>query len=169
MLNAFGIGLPNALPQAGGTADAVLSDGQSVARRGAAVEQVAVRLQVAVKQGQNRINIRLHPAELGRVEVKLDLAEDGPLRAVLIAERSDTLELLQRDAGQLERTLAQAGLKLDSGSLNFSLQGQAHDGDGTGEKGSTGAGSGHSDAGDEDLSVPDGRWSIHDGVLDLVI
>ncbi len=167
--NAFGMALPNALPQVGGTADPFLIDGQSVARRGAAVEQVAVRLQVAAKQGQNHINIRLHPAELGRVEVKLDLTEDGPLRAVLIAERSDTLELLQRDAGQLERTLAQAGLKLDSGSLNFGLQGQAHDGDGTEQKGSTGPGSDRSEVGDEDQLTPDMRWSIHDGVLDLVV
>ena len=58
--------------------------------------------------------------------------------------------MLQRDASQLERILAQAGLKLDSGSLNFGLQGQAHDGDGTGEQGSTGAESGHSDAAGED-------------------
>ena len=168
-LNALGLAAPNAVPQSGGAVDPIHSDSRTAARGGPAVEQIAVRIQVAAKQGQDHINIRLHPADLGRVEVKLDLTEDGPLRAVLIAERSDTLELLQRDAGQLERSLAQAGLKLDSGSLNFGLQNQANDGDGTRETGSAGAEPDHSEAGNENRPVPDGRWSTHDGVLDLVV
>src|SRR3546814_9399756 len=66
----------------------------------------------------------LHPAELGRIEVKLENASDGTLRAVISAERTETLDLLQRDARGLERALQEAGVKTDSGSLSFNLRGQ---------------------------------------------
>jgi flagellar hook-length control protein FliK len=89
-------------------------------------EQIAVQVQRAQVAGQEQINIKLHPAELGRIEVKLEHASDGTLRAVISAERSETLDLLQRDARGLERALQDAGVKTDSGSLNFSLRGQGH-------------------------------------------
>src|SRR3546814_11737514 len=66
----------------------------------------------------------LHPAELGRIEVKLENASDGTLRAVISAERPETLDLLQRDARGLERALQDAGVQTDSGSLRFNLRSQ---------------------------------------------
>src|SRR3546814_837329 len=87
-------------------------------------EQIAVQVQRAQVAGQEQINIKLHPAELGRIEVKLENASDGTLRAVISAERSETLDLLQRDARGLERALQEAGVKTDSGSLSFNLRGQ---------------------------------------------
>src|SRR3546814_6284200 len=85
----------------------------------------------------------LHPAELGRIEVKLENASDGTLRAVISAERSETLDLLQRDARGLERALQEAGVKTDSGSLSFNLRGQ---GQGQ-EQRAEGNGRGRADAG----------------------
>src|SRR3546814_18557062 len=76
------------------------------------------------RSGQDQISIKLHPAELGRIEVKLENASDGTLRAVISAERTETLDLLQRDARGLERALQAAGVKTDSGSLSFNLRGQ---------------------------------------------
>ncbi|MGF1630239.1 MAG: flagellar hook-length control protein FliK [Kiloniellaceae bacterium] len=87
-------------------------------------EQIAIQVQRAQVAGQEQINIKLHPAELGRIEVKLEHASDGTLRAVISAERPETLDLLQRDARGLERALQDAGVKTDSGSLNFNLRGQ---------------------------------------------
>jgi flagellar hook-length control protein FliK len=89
-------------------------------------EQIAIQVQRAQVAGQEKVTIKLHPAELGRIEVKLEHSSDGTLRAVLSAERPETLDLLQRDARGLERALQEAGLKTDSGSLNFSLRGQSH-------------------------------------------
>ncbi len=135
-------------------------------------EQIAIQVQRAQVAGQERISIKLHPAELGRIEVRLENASDGTLRAVISAERSETLDLLQRDARGLERALQEAGVKTDSGSLNFSLRGN---GQGQGQQAEGNGGSGHSGAGDQGGSdgadaVPDPTQpyaSSHDGTLDI--
>ena len=82
-------------------------------------DQVSLHIQKAAGGGQDKINIKLNPAELGRVEVRMETTESGTLRAVVMAERPEALELLQRDARGLERSLQDAGLKTDSQSLAF--------------------------------------------------
>jgi flagellar hook-length control protein FliK len=89
------------------------------------VNQVAVNIQRAVAAGQDRIRISLHPAELGKIDVKLDIGNDGAVKAVITIERPETFELLQRDARGLEKALQEAGLKTDSGSLSFNLKGES--------------------------------------------
>jgi flagellar hook-length control protein FliK len=91
-------------------------------------EQVAVHVQRALREGTGKISIQLSPAELGRVEVKLEIDEDKRVTAAVTVERASTLELLQRDARNLERALHDAGLKMDGGALSFSL-GQSSDQD----------------------------------------
>lgn len=86
--------------------------------------QVAVNIQRAVAAGQDRIRITLHPAELGQIDVKLSLSNDGAVKAIVSIERPETFELLQRDARGLEKALQDAGLKTDSGSLSFNLKGE---------------------------------------------
>jgi flagellar hook-length control protein FliK len=85
--------------------------------------QVAVQIQKAIGEGNDRISIQLKPAELGRVEVRLDVASDGRVTAVVTADRADTLDLLQRDARILQSSLQDAGLQADSNSLSFELKG----------------------------------------------
>lgn len=87
-----------------------------------AVEQVAVRVQRAIADGAERIAIQLRPAALGQVDINLEVTHDGRVAAVVMADKADTLEMLQRDARQLERALADAGLRADSGSLSFNLR-----------------------------------------------
>ncbi|MCH7887693.1 MAG: flagellar hook-length control protein FliK [Proteobacteria bacterium] len=89
-------------------------------------EQVALQLQIAIRKGLDRITIQLKPAALGTINITLDVASDGRVSAVIAADRSDTLELLQRDARGLERALQDAGLRTDSGSLSFNLRGDGH-------------------------------------------
>lgn len=86
-------------------------------------EQIAVQVQKAVAQGQDRITIQLKPADLGRVEIKLDVMQDGRVAATIVADRPETLDLLQRDARGLQQALQDAGLKANSGSLSFNLGG----------------------------------------------
>ncbi len=69
-------------------------------------------------------DIRLDPADLGRIDVKLSIDESGKTSAHLSAEKPQTLELLQRDAPTLTRTLKDSGLELSQNGLNFSLKGQ---------------------------------------------
>lgn len=102
------------------------------------LDQVAVQIARAAATGADHINIKLKPAALGQVEVKLELTHDGRVAAVISADRSDTLDLLQRDAKALERALADAGLKTDSNSLQFNLRGE--NGRGQGNENSMNAG-----------------------------
>ena len=75
----------------------------------------------------DRIKIELHPAELGRVDVRMEIGPSGHVQAVFAADRPQTMELLQRDARQLERALQDAGLNVGSGSLSFDLRGQGRE------------------------------------------
>ncbi len=88
------------------------------------VDQFAVHVARAAATGVDHISIKLKPASLGQVEVKLEITHDGRIAAVVTAERSETLDMLQRDARALERALQEAGLKTDSNSLQFNLHGK---------------------------------------------
>ena len=72
----------------------------------------------------------------GRWRKDVTVAESPPpgfrYDPMAFVERSETLDLLQRDARSLERALNDAGLKADSGSLEFNLRG---DGDAQAEGG----------------------------------
>ncbi len=89
-----------------------------------ALDQIAVDIKKAIAAGKDQITINLKPAELGRIEVKLDVGEDGLVSAQVRADRPETLELLQRDARGLERALQDAGLRADPGTLSFGLRGE---------------------------------------------
>lgn len=95
----------------------------------AATNQVSVQLSKAIQNGDNKIKIQLRPQELGRVEVKLEIANDGRAKAMIIAERSETLDILQKDVRVLERALQDAGLKTDQNSLSFDLHGRKDNSD----------------------------------------
>ncbi|WP_114857542.1 flagellar hook-length control protein FliK [Azospirillum brasilense] len=87
-------------------------------------DQVAVHISKNVSDGNDQFTINLRPAELGRIDIKLEIGQDGRVTASVAVEKAQTLELLQRDSRNLERALQDAGLKADSNSLNFSLRGE---------------------------------------------
>ncbi len=65
--------------------------------------------------------IRLNPAELGRIQVRIDRTADGPSRISLSVERPDTLLMLVRDQPQLHRALDLAGIPPDGRTVQFQL------------------------------------------------
>lgn len=89
-----------------------------------AADQVTVKITQAVAEGMDKIRIKLHPAELGKVAVEMDVRDDGKTHVKIIADKSETLELLRRDHADLSRALREVGMKADSGSLEFSLRGE---------------------------------------------
>ena len=117
---------------------------QNPARANAPVDQVAFQIQRSVANGTNKITMQMDPAELGRVSVALEFSEDGTVRAVVAADRPETMELLQRDSKALERALNNAGLRTDSDSLSFDMRGQGRDGE-SGEAGGRGDDAGGTD------------------------
>ena len=86
-------------------------------------EQIAVKIRQAVGEGADNINIKLNPHELGRVEVRLEMSKDGGIVATVLADRQETLDMLQKDSRGLERALNDAGLRTDAASLNYGLRG----------------------------------------------
>ena len=104
------------------------------------VDQVIVHLRTALDQGIDRLDIRLKPASLGHITMKLDVSGNGHVTAVITADRPDTLNMLQRDARGLERALHDAGLQTNQGSLDFNLRG---DGRFAGQQGGSGGFAGY--------------------------
>jgi chemotaxis protein MotD len=88
------------------------------------VAGLAVEIVARARDGQNSFEIRLDPPELGRIDVHLRVDRDGNVSSRLIVERSETLDLLRRDAPALERALQNAGLKTGEQGLEFSLRDQ---------------------------------------------
>ena len=68
--------------------------------------------------------IRLDPAELGKIEVRLRMDEARQLSADVTADQPATLELLRRDSDNLTRALNDAGFRADDQSLRFDQRGQ---------------------------------------------
>ena len=89
-------------------------------------DQIAVQMNKSIAAGQDRFTVRLNPAELGRIEVRVDMSSDGRMTASFHVDQPATLDLLQRDQRGLERALSDAGIKTDSSSLNFNLRGDGN-------------------------------------------
>jgi Meckel syndrome type 1 protein len=79
-----------------------------------------VVVSLALGRGDEALTISLDPGELGRVEVSIGQGKDGG-QVRIVAERPETLALLQRDQRELDRALTQAGLGDVARSLSFSL------------------------------------------------
>ena len=132
-------GLP---PQASARAEIVagprvVQAGYQTSQQQLNLPQLAFEVVRQVHAGNTRFQLRLDPPELGRIDVRLDIDKVGQVHARLMVEKSETLDLMQRDQRALERALQQAGLDGTKTNLEFSLkqnpfsgqQGQ-HGGDG---------------------------------------
>lgn len=84
-------------------------------------QTMAAQIAQRFNEGSRVFDIRMDPPELGRVEVRLEVGKDNSVRAVLTAERTETLAELQRSARELERALTEAGLDVGEDALSFSL------------------------------------------------
>jgi len=93
--------------------------------------EAGVAIARRIVDGGQEVTLRLNPAELGRIEVRIGF-EDGTLRATMRAESAVALDLLRRDSGNLSQALDQAGVRSDAGSLRFesSAGGSSHQGSG---------------------------------------
>ncbi len=86
------------------------------------IEQVKVNITKSAVKGVDKIDISLKPEELGHIEIKMHLAKNGRLQAEIIASRPETMEMLQKEAQNLQRSFEEAGFQTDENSLNFSCR-----------------------------------------------
>lgn len=131
------------------------------------VDQLSIRLAHAAADGKRAIQVHLHPAELGSIDVKMQWQGDR-LTAQFTVDRPETLAMLRSDQPALERTLSQAGINLDSGSLSFSLRQQHGNASGSGQGSAAPAlaadGADAGDGGTTDLPL---GQIVRDGILSI--
>ncbi|MCU4181074.1 flagellar hook-length control protein FliK [Bosea sp. BH3] len=103
---------------------AAAAAGQGTTATGAPtpVHLVPIEIGLRAMSGAKQFDIRLDPAELGRVDVNLSISDSGEVSARLVVDRVETLHLLQRDARTLERAFEQAGLKPSDGGVDITLR-----------------------------------------------
>ena len=104
-------------------ANTALADSAPVPLNGLAAD-IALR----AAGGNSRFEIRLDPAELGRIDVRLDVDKHGNVTSHLTVERPATLDMLRNDAPRLQQALEDAGLKTGDSGLQFSLRDQSSSG-----------------------------------------
>jgi hypothetical protein len=103
---------------------AAAKDGTSLAAVTVPLDGLAVEIAARASHGHNRFEIRLDPPELGRIDVRLDIDRSGQVTSRRVVERTETLDVLRRDAHQLERALQDAGLQTANNGLQFTLRDQ---------------------------------------------
>jgi flagellar hook-length control protein FliK len=103
------------------------------------VHRVQALVELAVSRGAASANLELHPAELGRVSVRLRSVAGGGLTASMSVDRPEALQALQQAADQLRKTLEERGVEVVR--LEIGLSAQAR-----GDEAKTGAGSDGRDA-----------------------
>jgi flagellar hook-length control protein FliK len=95
---------------------------------------LAVEIAASVKSGKSSFEIRLDPADLGRIDVRIDVDRNGQVTSHLTVEKPETLSMLRQDAPQLQRQLDDAGFKTGSDGLQFSLRDQSSSGQNNGNE-----------------------------------
>lgn len=93
------------------------------ARAGQIGRDMGVEIARQVKAGKEVVLVRLDPAEMGRIDVRLSFDRDGTLRAVMAADSPAALDMLRREAGDLSRALTDAGVRADTQSFRFDSRG----------------------------------------------
>jgi len=71
--------------------------------------------------GEHRMTLRLDPAELGHLEIRIERSAEAPARVSITVERAETLTLLLRDQARLEQALDQAGIPAAGRHVTFQV------------------------------------------------
>jgi hypothetical protein len=98
------------------------------------LNSLALQIAVTAQSGKSRFEIRLDPAELGRIDVRIDVDRHGQVTSHLTVEKPETLAMLRQDAPQLQRALDNAGFKTGDSGLQFSLRDQSSSGQNSGNE-----------------------------------
>ena len=86
------------------------------------VDQVKVNITKSAVKGVDNIDIQLKPEDLGHIQIKMQISKDGKLQAHIVSSRPETMEILQKEAQNLEKAFNDAGFQTDEGSLSFSFR-----------------------------------------------
>jgi hypothetical protein len=116
-------------PQAGAPAGAPVAPRAT----GETVSRLATQLVSHTAAKSTQFDIALEPAGLGKVDVRVQIAPDGGLTAVLAFATPHAASELRARAGELQAALQQAGFDVADGALSFDVAGQGGRGEGQGQ------------------------------------
>ena len=88
------------------------------------VSRLASQIVQTAQGPASEFNLTLHPAELGGVQVKIQIGRDGQVRAALRFDNAQSAADLGAQADDLRAQLSQAGFDVAGDGLSFSLNGQ---------------------------------------------
>lgn len=86
---------------------------------------LAIAIGKTVQDGREHLRISLEPKDLGQLDVRLSIERNGSLRAVVTTTSEVSAELIRQDLPSLVRSLSDAGLKVDGGSIRLEVQADA--------------------------------------------
>lgn len=88
------------------------------------MDQVNVEIAKQAKDGNDTITVSLKPVELGKIEIKLEVGQDGRVNTTVTADSRETLDVLKSDQKGLSKALQDAGLDPNGGQMTFNLRGE---------------------------------------------
>lgn len=80
------------------------------------MQQVIERFQLTRRSLETKLNIKLHPAELGELKIDLTVSE-GSIRANVIAQSQQVQEIIERNMAKLRLALEEQGFTVDEISV----------------------------------------------------
>ena len=104
---------PAAPHHAGGAAIIAAPNAQAFVNMTGVLPQIQAA--VSARNGRDFVEVRLDPPELGRIRIDFNVEGAETIKAVIGAERAETLDHLKRNIADLEQQLKQAGF----GSVSF--------------------------------------------------
>ena len=112
---------PNALSSLPTTSGTVAADPAPSIKEGTHAAQILPTVIMLAKSGLGgeQMTVRLHPAELGMVQVRIERAASGAAHIELTADDPRTLQALQQDQSALHRALDGAGIPAAGRTLTF--------------------------------------------------
>jgi len=86
--------------------------------------QVAFEVKTAAKDGIDRLSMQLKPGSLGKIDIKIEVAQDGRTTVVVNVEKSETYDFLRKDPSGLQDALKEAGIDANAQDMNYNMQGE---------------------------------------------
>ena len=90
------------------------------------IAQIKFGVDQIAQSGTKQVSVQLYPKELGHVDIHMETSKDGQTHVKIIAERTETMNLLQKESESL-RQILQDSLKADNSQLSFSFHEKSHD------------------------------------------
>ncbi|WP_337881116.1 flagellar hook-length control protein FliK [Rheinheimera sp.] len=128
--------------------------------------QLKEQVMLMVRDKVQTAEIRLDPAELGSMQVKISMQQDQ-MSVQFVVQNGQTRDLMEQQMPRLRDLLQQQGIELSQGSVqqDSSSGRQASDGSGQGQNGRS-ATAGHGLGGEDDLTAVQVQVAVSDRVVD---